>query len=32
MLAYQPGRSLDDPIPLTVFREDELQAETGAKD
>ena len=32
MLEYQPGRSLDDPIPLTVFREDELQAETGAKD
>jgi len=32
MLKYQPGRSLDDPIPLSVFREDELQAETGAKD
>ena len=32
MLEYQPGRSLDDPIPLTVFREDELQAEAGAKD
>ena len=32
MLEYQPGRSLDDPIPLTVFREDELQDEAGAKD
>ncbi len=32
MLEYQPGRSLDDPIPLTVFREDELQVEAGAKD
>jgi len=30
MLEYEPGRSLDDPIPLTVFREDELQEESGA--
>jgi len=32
MLEYQPGRSLEDPIPLSMFREDELQSETGAKD
>jgi len=30
MLAYEPGRSLEDPIPLTVFREDELEEESGA--
>ncbi|MBI5014880.1 MAG: 4Fe-4S dicluster domain-containing protein [Deltaproteobacteria bacterium] len=30
MLEYVPGRSLDDPIPLTVFREDELEEESGA--
>ncbi len=30
MLEYEPGRSPDDPIPLTVFREDELQEESGA--
>ncbi|GAB4269039.1 4Fe-4S dicluster domain-containing protein [Deferrisoma sp.] len=30
MLEYEPGRSLDDPIPLVVFREDELQEESGA--
>lgn len=30
MLEYQPGRSLDDAIPLTVFREDELEEESGA--
>ncbi len=30
MLEYEPGRSLDDPIPLTVFREAELQEESGA--
>jgi formate dehydrogenase subunit beta len=32
MMDYVPGRSLDDPIPLSVFREDELQDESGAKD
>ncbi len=32
MLDYAPGRDLDDPIPLTVFREDELQEESGARD
>ena len=32
MLEYVPGRSLEDPIPLTVFREDELQDESGARD
>ncbi len=30
MLEYEPGRSLEDPIPLTVFREDELEEESGA--
>ena len=30
MFEYQPGRSLDDDIPLSVFREDELQAESGS--
>ena len=30
MLGYEPGRSLEDPIPLTVFREDELEEESGA--
>jgi formate dehydrogenase subunit beta len=30
MLEYVPGRSLEDPIPLTVFREDELEEESGA--
>lgn len=30
MLEYEPGRSLEDPIPLTVFREDELEDESGA--
>ncbi|MHB8763730.1 MAG: 4Fe-4S dicluster domain-containing protein [Deferrisomatales bacterium] len=30
MLQYQPGRSLDDAIPLSVFREDELEEESGA--
>ncbi len=30
MLEYQPGRSLDDAIPLTVFREEELEEESGA--
>lgn len=29
-LDYVPGRSPDDPIPLTVFREDELEDESGA--
>jgi formate dehydrogenase subunit beta len=32
MLEYVPGASLEDPIPLSVFREDELQEEAGAKD
>ncbi|GAB4284930.1 MAG: Coenzyme F420 hydrogenase/dehydrogenase, beta subunit C-terminal domain [Deferrisomatales bacterium] len=32
MLGYEPGRSLDDPIPLTVFREEELEQESGAFD
>ena len=32
MLEYAPGASVEDPIPLSVFREDELQAESGAKD
>lgn len=32
MLEYEPGRSLEDPIPLTVFREDELEEESGAFD
>lgn len=32
MLDYEAGRSLDDAIPLSRFREDELQAEAGAKD
>lgn len=31
MLEYSPGRSLDDAIPLSKFREDELQVESGAK-
>jgi formate dehydrogenase subunit beta len=30
MLEYVPGKSLEDPIPLTVFREDELEEESGA--
>ncbi|MFU8856101.1 MAG: 4Fe-4S dicluster domain-containing protein [Deferrisomatales bacterium] len=30
MLEYEPGRDLEDPIPLTVFREDELEEESGA--
>ena len=30
MLDYQPGCSLDDSIPLTVFREEELEEESGA--
>jgi len=30
MLEYEPGRSLEDPIPLTVFREEELEEESGA--
>lgn len=30
LLAYAPGTSLDDPLPLTVFREDELEEESGA--
>lgn len=32
MLEYTPGRGLEDPIPLSTFREDELQSESGAKD
>lgn len=32
MLEYSAGRSTDDPIPLSKFREDELRAESGAKD
>jgi formate dehydrogenase subunit beta len=32
MLEYVPGRGLEDPIPLSVFREDELQDESGARD
>jgi formate dehydrogenase subunit beta len=32
MLDYVPGRDLADEIPLMVFRENELQDETGAKD
>jgi formate dehydrogenase subunit beta len=32
MLEYTPGRSTEDPIPLTVFREDELKNETGSGD
>lgn len=32
MLEYEPGRSLEEAIPLTVFREDELQDESGAMD
>lgn len=31
MLEYVPGRSLEDAIPLSKFREDELQTESGAK-
>ena len=31
MLEYVPGRSVEDAIPLSKFREDELQAESGAK-
>ena len=30
MLDYVPGRSVEDPIPLTVFREEELEKESGA--
>jgi formate dehydrogenase subunit beta len=30
MLGYTPGKSLEDLIPLTVFREDELEEESGA--
>lgn len=30
MLSYEPGRAVEDPIPLTVFREDELEEESGA--
>jgi formate dehydrogenase (coenzyme F420) beta subunit len=30
MLEYEPGRSLEDAIPLTVFREEELEEESGA--
>jgi formate dehydrogenase subunit beta len=32
MMDYTPGASVEDPIPLSVFREDELQDESGAKD
>ncbi len=32
MLDYKAGASLEDPIPLSVFREDELQEESGAED
>jgi formate dehydrogenase subunit beta len=32
MLGYQAGRSLDEPVPVSTFREDELRAESGAKD
>jgi len=29
MLEYEPGRSVDDALPLSVFREDELEEESG---
>ncbi|MBI5440687.1 MAG: 4Fe-4S dicluster domain-containing protein, partial [Deltaproteobacteria bacterium] len=29
MLEYEPGRSLDDAIPLTVFREEEFEEASG---
>jgi formate dehydrogenase subunit beta len=32
MLGYEAGKSLDEPVPVSTFREDELRAESGAKD
>ncbi len=32
LFSYVPGRDLEETPPVTAFREDELQVETGAKD